>query len=66
MSSRKPPPGAAARDQTLYSGRQRLGFIRASSGGVLGFDADGAALGSFPSVQAAKGAILARSREAGR
>ena len=64
--SKAPLPGAARGDRVLYSGRTRLGTIRSTAGGILGFDASGRLLGAFPDERAAKDAISARSREASR
>ena len=60
------PPGTLRGDRSHYAGRHLLGFTRASTAGVLAFDAEGRVIGTFTSEKAAASALRAPQRSEGR
>lgn len=51
------PPGAALGDRSVYVGRQLLGTIRSTTGGVVAFDANGKIVGTFQNQKGAMAAL---------
>lgn len=53
------PAGTLRGDRSQYTGRHLVGFTRASTAGVLAFDAEGRVIGTFTSEKAAASALRA-------